>query len=77
MYCIGVFAGEMHAELCYAECLLQKATLTFVQVRIAVCLSLYLSACLRFIDISYVTLFESPLKLQFLQRLLDVTHVNV
>ncbi|XP_005752639.1 tetratricopeptide repeat protein 39B [Pundamilia nyererei] len=25
--------GEMHAELCYAECLLQKATLTFVQVR--------------------------------------------
>ncbi|CAI5660854.1 tetratricopeptide repeat protein 39B [Oreochromis aureus] len=23
--------GEMHAELCYAECLLQKATLTFVQ----------------------------------------------
>uniref|UniRef100_A0A8C4H5K2 Tetratricopeptide repeat protein 39B n=1 Tax=Dicentrarchus labrax TaxID=13489 RepID=A0A8C4H5K2_DICLA len=24
---------EMHAEICYAECLLQKATLTFVQVR--------------------------------------------
>lgn len=28
-----VFAEEMHAEICYAECLLQKATLTFVQVR--------------------------------------------
>ncbi|MEQ2253622.1 Tetratricopeptide repeat protein 39B, partial [Ilyodon furcidens] len=27
---------EMHAELCYAECLLQKATLTFIQVRITV-----------------------------------------
>lgn len=27
------FSDEMHAELCYAECLLQKATLTFVQVR--------------------------------------------
>uniref|UniRef100_A0A8C2HFU4 Tetratricopeptide repeat protein 39B n=2 Tax=Cyprinus carpio TaxID=7962 RepID=A0A8C2HFU4_CYPCA len=25
-------AEEMHAEICYAECLLQKATLTFVQV---------------------------------------------
>uniref|UniRef100_A0AAQ5Z346 Tetratricopeptide repeat protein 39B n=1 Tax=Amphiprion ocellaris TaxID=80972 RepID=A0AAQ5Z346_AMPOC len=24
---------EMHAEICYAECLLQKATLTFIQVR--------------------------------------------
>ena len=23
---------EMHAEICYAECLLQKAALTFVQV---------------------------------------------
>lgn len=32
-----VFAEEMHAEICYAECLLQKATLTFVQVRSAVC----------------------------------------
>lgn len=23
----------MHAEICYAECLLQKAALTFVQVK--------------------------------------------
>uniref|UniRef100_A0A4W6DHM4 Tetratricopeptide repeat protein 39B n=1 Tax=Lates calcarifer TaxID=8187 RepID=A0A4W6DHM4_LATCA len=29
--CVCVFAEEMHAEICYAECLLQKATLTFVQ----------------------------------------------
>lgn len=27
----GLQEEEMHAELCYAECLLQKATLTFVQ----------------------------------------------
>uniref|UniRef100_A0A672FPN6 Tetratricopeptide repeat protein 39B n=1 Tax=Salarias fasciatus TaxID=181472 RepID=A0A672FPN6_SALFA len=27
----SLFPEEMHAELCYAECLLQKATLTFVQ----------------------------------------------
>lgn len=33
--CPVVFAEEMHAEICYAECLLQKATLTFVQVRSA------------------------------------------
>lgn len=31
-YAMIVFVEEMHAELCYAECLLQKATLTFVQV---------------------------------------------
>uniref|UniRef100_A0A8C4H5Y8 Tetratricopeptide repeat protein 39B n=1 Tax=Dicentrarchus labrax TaxID=13489 RepID=A0A8C4H5Y8_DICLA len=30
-HCVCVFAEEMHAEICYAECLLQKATLTFVQ----------------------------------------------
>lgn len=30
--CVCVFVEEMHAEVCYAECLLQKATLTFVQV---------------------------------------------
>lgn len=29
-FCLSV--EEMHAEICYAECLLQKATLTFVQV---------------------------------------------
>uniref|UniRef100_A0A671UDV3 Tetratricopeptide repeat protein 39B n=1 Tax=Sparus aurata TaxID=8175 RepID=A0A671UDV3_SPAAU len=28
---VGVFSEEMHAEICYAECLLQKAVLTFVQ----------------------------------------------
>ncbi|CAL8240323.1 unnamed protein product [Gadus morhua 'NCC'] len=27
----GAPEEEIHAELCYAECLLQKATLTFVQ----------------------------------------------
>lgn len=30
--CSCLSAEEMHAEICYAECLLQKATLTFVQV---------------------------------------------
>uniref|UniRef100_A0A3B4FDQ8 Tetratricopeptide repeat protein 39B n=1 Tax=Pundamilia nyererei TaxID=303518 RepID=A0A3B4FDQ8_9CICH len=46
--CIGVFAGEMHAELCYAECLLQKATLTFVQVRNATQTKSYcFSICLQ------------------------------
>uniref|UniRef100_A0AAR2JP66 Tetratricopeptide repeat protein 39B n=1 Tax=Pygocentrus nattereri TaxID=42514 RepID=A0AAR2JP66_PYGNA len=29
--CDSLKAEEMHAEICYAECLLQKATLTFVQ----------------------------------------------
>lgn len=38
LVCRCVFAEEMHAEICYAECLLQKATLTFVQVRTDVCL---------------------------------------
>uniref|UniRef100_G3N5A0 Tetratricopeptide repeat protein 39B n=1 Tax=Gasterosteus aculeatus aculeatus TaxID=481459 RepID=G3N5A0_GASAC len=28
---VGSLSKEMHAEICYAECLLQKATLTFVQ----------------------------------------------
>uniref|UniRef100_A0A671SIZ2 Tetratricopeptide repeat protein 39B n=1 Tax=Sinocyclocheilus anshuiensis TaxID=1608454 RepID=A0A671SIZ2_9TELE len=28
---VCVFVEEMHAEICYAECLLQKATLTFIQ----------------------------------------------
>lgn len=27
------YLEEMHAEICYAECLLQKAALTFVQVQ--------------------------------------------
>lgn len=31
---------EMHAEICYAECLLQKAALTFVQVTDDVWLSI-------------------------------------
>uniref|UniRef100_A0A671SHG1 Tetratricopeptide repeat protein 39B n=1 Tax=Sinocyclocheilus anshuiensis TaxID=1608454 RepID=A0A671SHG1_9TELE len=30
-------AEEMHAEICYAECLLQKATLTFIQVCVVLC----------------------------------------
>uniref|UniRef100_A0A8C2ZXZ8 Tetratricopeptide repeat protein 39B n=1 Tax=Cyclopterus lumpus TaxID=8103 RepID=A0A8C2ZXZ8_CYCLU len=39
---------EMHAEICYAECLLQKAMLTFVQVRtvyLFTCLPVYMFTC--------------------------------
>lgn len=31
-YCVYVFIEELHAEACYAECLLQRAALTFLQV---------------------------------------------
>lgn len=31
-YSVHVFVEELHAEACYAECLLQRAALTFLQV---------------------------------------------
>lgn len=31
--CVCVFAEQLHAEVCYAECQLQRSALTFLQVR--------------------------------------------
>lgn len=31
--CMIFTSEELHAEVCYAECLLQRAALTFLQVR--------------------------------------------
>lgn len=33
MYSMSVLAVQLHAEVCYAECQLQRAALTFLQVR--------------------------------------------
>lgn len=35
LLCTCVFVEELHAEACYAECLLQRAALTFLQVGIS------------------------------------------
>lgn len=60
-----VFAEEMHAEICYAECLLQKATLTFVQVRSAVCrLSAPLTVYLIIIIIIIIISFNNNVRLK-------------
>lgn len=32
---MDVFAVQLHAEVCYAECQLQRAALTFLQVQYA------------------------------------------
>uniref|UniRef100_A0A8C3G4L2 Tetratricopeptide repeat protein 39B n=1 Tax=Cyclopterus lumpus TaxID=8103 RepID=A0A8C3G4L2_CYCLU len=54
---------EMHAEICYAECLLQKAMLTFVQVRtvyLFTCLPVYMFTC----DENMISFIKGGIKVQ-------------